>query len=125
MATMDRSSLGIIIDRAIVMSGWGSNGEFKLFQGLPSSCECADDASCAGAGGATNPCEEILCNLEIGLCGSPTPIQGCENGARLDRWLDIGGSNVEDLTQIPGYPDSPDETQFLGASLETPSNIGD
>jgi len=50
--------------------------------------------------------------------GPPTPIQGCENGARLDRWLDIGWTtNVEDLTEIPSYPDSPDETQFLGASL--------
>ena len=38
MVSMDRSSLGVIIDRAIVMTGWGSTGEWKLFQGLPSSC---------------------------------------------------------------------------------------
>lgn len=39
MVSMDRSSLGITIDRAIVMTGWGSNGEFQLVEGLPSSCE--------------------------------------------------------------------------------------
>ncbi len=39
LVSMDRSSSGVIIDRAIVMTGWGSNGEWKLFQGLPSSCE--------------------------------------------------------------------------------------
>ena len=39
MVSMDRSSLGIIIDRAIVMTGWGSMGEFQLVEGLPSSCE--------------------------------------------------------------------------------------
>ena len=39
MVPMDRSSLDITIDRAIVMTGWGSDGEFKLVEGLPSFCE--------------------------------------------------------------------------------------
>lgn len=35
MVTMDRSSLGITIDRALVMTGWGSTGEWKDSEGLP------------------------------------------------------------------------------------------
>ena len=39
MASMDRSSLGVTIERAIVMTGWGSKGEWKDFEGLPASCQ--------------------------------------------------------------------------------------
>ena len=39
MVSMDRSSLGVTIDRAIIMTGWGSTGEWKLLEGLPASCE--------------------------------------------------------------------------------------
>eukprot|EP00559_Dactyliosolen_fragilissimus_P007792 CAMPEP_0184861662 /NCGR_PEP_ID=MMETSP0580-20130426/6290_1 /TAXON_ID=1118495 /ORGANISM="Dactyliosolen fragilissimus" /LENGTH=1463 /DNA_ID=CAMNT_0027359231 /DNA_START=285 /DNA_END=4674 /DNA_ORIENTATION=- len=56
MVTMDRSSLGIIIDRAIVMTGWGSSGEFKHFQGLPSSCE----ASPSGYGKTFPPSDVVF-----------------------------------------------------------------
>ena len=38
MVSMDRSSLDITIDRALVMTGWGSDGEFKLVVDDPSPC---------------------------------------------------------------------------------------
>jgi len=39
MVSMDRSLLGISIERAIVMTGWGSRGEWNEFERLPASCE--------------------------------------------------------------------------------------
>ena len=37
------------------------------------------------------------CDVETGEC-STAPIEGFENGARLERWNDITGVTVNDLT---------------------------
>ena len=63
------------------------------------------------------------CNLETGKCGAPTPIEGCENGAHLERWEGIGGTNVNALTKNYRYPFSPDATEIL-PYLQTPSYLG-
>ena len=65
------------------------------------------------------------CDIETGVC-STAPIEGCENGARLERWWGIPGKAVNDLTgNTLRYPFSPDVTEILDISLQAPMNIGD
>ena len=77
------------------------------------------------------PNHNILCFLYLGQCDvdtgvcSTAPKEGCENGARLERWLNIGGTHVGALTSNSQYPFSPDVTDILSSTLEAPTNIGD
>eukprot|EP00984_Skeletonema_dohrnii_P032163 scaffold25708_cov83-Skeletonema_dohrnii-CCMP3373.AAC.1 len=67
-------------------NAWGNEIHLKGDWSMvlePIQPQCTDDSSCADT--VINPCEERMCNLDTGLCGDFTPIQGCENGARLDR----------------------------------------
>jgi len=40
------------------------------------------------------------------------------HGAKRERWLDVGGSKIADLTHHDGYPDKPDKVEVL-PTLET------
>ena len=65
-----------------------------------------------------------VCIIETGEC-SVAPIEGCVNGARLERWNEITGTSVNALTSNPRYPFSPTVTEILDTFLEAPTNIGD
>ncbi|MFH1532715.1 MAG: M60 family metallopeptidase [Pseudomonadota bacterium] len=45
------------------------------------------------------------------------------HGVLMERWDDINGSLVSDLTTHPGYPDAPDATLILG-TFQAPANLG-
>ena len=64
------------------------------------------------------------CDVDTGVC-STASIEGCENGARLERWWGIGGTYPSALTGNSRYPLSPDDTDILSSTLEAPTSIGD
>lgn len=72
------------------------------------------------------PCFLYLgqCDVDTGVC-STALIEGCEHGARLERWWNIGGTYGDALENNSRYPFYPDDTEILGTSLEAPTNIGD
>ena len=72
------------------------------------------------------PCFLYLgqCDVDTGVC-STAPKEGCEHGARLERWWNIGGTYGNALEHNSRYPFSPDVTEILGTSLQAPTNIGD
>lgn len=72
------------------------------------------------------PCFLYLgqCDVDTGVC-STALIEGCEHGARLERWWNIGGTYGDALENNSRYPFYPDDTEILGTSLEAPTKIGD
>jgi hypothetical protein len=55
---------------------------------------------------------------------STVEIAVSNHGVLLDRWFDVPGGAVTDLTSLPTFPDAPDETRIM-ANFVAPSNAGD